>query len=276
MIDNIKDTTKLANGVEMPWLGLGTWKASEGGEVEQAIQWALELGYRSIDTASAYNNERGVGSAIRDSGIPRNEIFVTTKLWNDDQGYDQALRAFDESLRRLGLDYVDLYLIHWPVRGKVHDSWRALEQIYKEERARAIGVSNFMQHHLQHLLEQAQIQPTVNQIEFHPELQSPELFQFCHDRQIRIEAWSPLIRGKVFEIPALQEIAAKYSKTPGQITLRWQLQRGVVTIPKSVTREHIESNAGLFDFHLEADDMSRIDDLNKDQRMGPDPDTFAW
>jgi diketogulonate reductase-like aldo/keto reductase len=191
MSNAITDTTTLNNGVEMPWFGLGVWQV-EGGSTESVVRMALDAGYRSIDTAKAYNNEEGVGRAVRASGIPRDKLFVTTKLWNGDQGYDTALAAFDASLERLGLEYVDLYLIHWPVQGKFKDSWRALEEIYDSGRARAIGVSNFNNHHLEELLEEARVTPAVNQMEFHPFLQIPDAVAFCADLGIQFEAWRPL------------------------------------------------------------------------------------
>ncbi len=275
MLETLHETTTLNNGVEMPMLGMGTYKADQGGEVEQAVRWALELGYRSIDTASAYENEAGVGQAIRDSDVSREDIFVTSKVWNDDQGYDETLRAFDDSLQRLRLDYLDLYLVHWPVRGEVHDTWRALETIYNEGRVKSIGVSNFLQQHITRLLDDAEIVPMVNQIEFHPHLQQPQLLDFCIQHEIQMEAWSPLMKGEVFDLSELQRIGEKYSKSPGQVTLRWQMQRGIVTIPKSVQREHLESNSRVFDFELTDDDIDAINALDQDRRTGPEPATFA-
>lgn len=276
MFDGIHDTTTLQNGTKMPVFGLGTFKAAEGEEVEQAVRWALEIGYRSIDTASAYNNESGVGRAVSQSGIPRKEIFVTTKLWNDDQGYDKTLKAFDESLQRLQMDDVDLYLVHWPVRGKISETWRAFESIYEQGKAKAIGVSNFLENHLRELLENAKVTPMVNQIEFHPHLQQPSLIDFCAGKNIQVEAWSPLMKGKVFPLPELQRIGEKYGKSAGQVTLRWQLQRGIVTIPKSVKREHIESNSQVFDFTLTEDEIKAINSMDQNRRTGPDPATFAY
>jgi diketogulonate reductase-like aldo/keto reductase len=239
------------------------------------VAWALELGYRSIDTAAAYGNEAGVGRAIRASGVPREKIFVTTKLWNDDQGYDATRRALDASLKRLGLDYVDLYLIHWPGR-KSKDSWRAMEELRAEGKARSIGVSNFLPQHLEDLLSIATIVPTVNQIEFHPYLQQPDVLAFCAERNIRVEAWSPLMRGKVVEVPLLKELGAKHGKSPAQVVLRWNLQRGLVTIPKSVRRERLAANADLFDFTLSDDEVQAINRLDRGERMGPDPATFGF
>ena len=272
MAESIQDTVTLHNGVAIPWLGLGTWKATEGGDVEQAIATALELGYRSIDTATVYGNEAGVGRAIAESDVPREEIFLTTKVWNSDQGYDAALRAFDASLERLGVDSVDLYLVHWPVPGKYKETWKALEQIYRDGRARAIGVSNFLEHHLRDLLVEAEIVPMVNQIELHPHLVQPELLAYCREQRIRVEAWSPLMRGEVFEIPTIREIAETHGKTPAQVVLRWDLQHGAVTIPKSVRREHIAANADIFDFQLSDEQMRALDALDQHRRNGPDPD----
>ncbi len=270
----IQDCVTLANGVGMPWLGLGVFRAEDGEEVKKAIAWAFELGYRGIDTAAVYGNEQGVGEAVRASGLPRDQIFVTTKVWNNDQGYDETLRAFDASLERLGMDRVDLYLVHWPVTGKFRDTWRALERIYADGRSRAIGVSNFLLNHLEDLLAKAEVVPHVNQVEFHPRLLQPELLQYCERHGIRLEAWSPIMRGKVNDIPALVEIGRKYGKTAAQVTLRWDLQHGVVTIPKSVRKERIAENADVFDFALTEDEMQTIDALDRGERLGPDPNTF--
>ncbi len=259
----------------MPWLGLGVYQVREGKEVINAVLHALSKGYRSVDTAALYGNERGVGQAIKESGLPREELFITTKLWNSDQGYDNALKAFELSLNKLGLDYVDLYLIHWPVKGKYLDSWRALERLYKEGCVRAIGVSNFQIHHLQDILQSSEVIPAVNQVERHPLLNQRELLDFCQANQIQLEAWSPLMRGKL-DLPLIKELAARYNKSPAQIILRWDLQQGVVVIPKSVTPHRIEENASIFDFELSTEDMARIDSLNKNQRLGPDPDNFNF
>lgn len=267
---------KLYNGVEMPWLGLGVFRSKEGQEVENAVKVALETGYRSIDTAAAYQNERGVGKAIRESGIPRKEIFITTKIWNSDQGYQSTFRAFEKSLERLQTDYIDLYLIHWPKGELSVETWKAMEGLYEQGRIRAIGVSNFLLHHLKHLMEGAHIKPMVNQVEFHPELIQPELLKFCQDNQIQTEAWRPIMEGKVNEIPVFQALSVKYQKSPVQIVLRWDIQKGVVTIPKSVTPERIRHNADIFDFELSAEDITKIDSLDKCARMGADPDNFNF
>ncbi|MFD1957878.1 aldo/keto reductase [Paenibacillus thailandensis] len=269
----IQDTVRLHNGVHMPWVGLGVWQTPEGKQVEQAVLHAIGAGYRSIDTATLYENEEGVGRAVRESGVKRDELFVTTKVWNADQGYENTLRAFEDSRRRLKLDVIDLYLVHWPVAGKYIETYRALEKLYKDGYVRAIGVSNFMVPHLENLLAQAEIKPMVNQVEFHPRLTQPELQSFCKEQGIQLEAWSPLMQGHL-DIPLLQELAAKYGKSPAQIVLRWDLQKGIVTIPKSVRKERIEENANLFDFELSDADVAEIDALNEGKRFGRDPFTF--
>ncbi|MBN2910327.1 aldo/keto reductase [Polycladomyces sp. WAk] len=260
----------------MPWLGLGVWRAQEGGEVENAVKTAIRIGYRSIDTAAMYGNEAGVGRAVRESGVRREELFITTKVWNTDQGYDSTLAAFEASLQRLGIDYVDLYLIHWPVAGKYKETWKALEKIYRDGRARAIGVSNFQVHHLEDLMADAEIKPMVNQVEFHPYLTQVELREYCSQHGIQVEAWRPLMKGEVANVPEIRELAVKYGKTPAQIVLRWNLQHGVVTIPKSVSESRIRENANLFDFELSQEDMAKLDGLNRNQRFGPDPDNFDF
>jgi diketogulonate reductase-like aldo/keto reductase len=275
MITGLADTVTLNNGVKMPRMGLGVWQVDEGREVEQSVLAALRAGYRSIDTAAAYGNEVGVGKAIRESGIPRGELFVTTKLWNAHHGYDSTLRAHEASLKKLGLDYVDLYLIHWPVKGKYLETWRAFETLYKEGRIRAIGVSNFHIHHLEDVLEKFPTVPAVDQIELHPLLAQKELREFCAKHGIQVEAWSPLMQGRL-NIPVLADIAKKHGKSPAQVVLRWDLQSGIVTIPKSVHEARIIANADVFDFELSADEMAAIDALDKGQRLGPDPDNFNF
>ncbi|MBY6037762.1 aldo/keto reductase [Fictibacillus nanhaiensis] len=272
MVSSIHDRAVLHNGVHMPWLGLGVYKAEDGDEVIQSIKWALDAGYRSIDTASLYDNEAGVGQAIRETNVPREDLFITTKVWNTDQGYEKTLAAFDASLERLGLEYVDLYLVHWPVPGKYKETWRALEKIYYDGKAKAIGVSNFKQHHLEDLIAEAQIKPMVNQVEYHPRLTQEELITYCKEQGIQVEAWRPLLKGEIFEEPTLVELAKKHNKSVAQIILRWDIQNGVVTIPKSVTKHRIEENGHIFDFELTAEDMSRISALNQDKRNGADPD----
>lgn len=276
MAKHIKDKTVLANGVEMPWLGLGVWKAQVGGEVENAVKAALETGYRSIDTAAVYKNEEGVGKALAESEVPREELFITTKVWNDDQGYETTLKAFEESRKKLGLEYIDLYLIHWPVKGKYKETWRTMEKLYKEGLIRAIGVSNFHVHHLKDLISDAEIKPMVDQIEFHPYLTQKELLSFCKEEQIQMEAWSPLMQGEFVGVDLLKELAEKYGKTPAQIILRWDLEHGVVTIPKSVKEHRIQENANLFDFELSQEDMDRVDGLHRNHRFGSNPDNFDF
>ena len=276
MITSMKDCTLLNNGLKMPWLGFGTWQIPDGKEVEHSVRSALEIGYRSIDTAAAYENERGVGKAIRESGIPREDIFLTTKVWNDDQRERRTLAAFEESLQRLGTEYVDLYLVHWPVKGCYQETWQVMEEIHQSGRAKAIGVSNFMIHHLEDILSDSQIVPAVNQIEFHPFLVQPELLKFCQEHQIQVEAWSPLMQGKIVNEPSVLRMAEKYQKTPAQIVLRWDLQHEVVTIPKSVRLDRIVENAQIFDFELSEVDMNVLDALDQGKRVGPDPDNFGF
>lgn len=280
MIKNLQDTVTLHNGVKMPGFGLGVFKVEEGQELVAAVKAAIRHGYRSIDTAAVYQNEAGVGTAIREaieeSLVNREELFVTSKLWNADQGYDSALAAFEASMDKLGLEYLDLYLIHWPVKGKYKESWRALETLYREGRVKAIGVSNFQIHHLQDVMEGAEIKPMVNQVEFHPRLTQKELLQFCREQGIQLEAWSPLMQGELLNDPVLQEIGAKYGKTVAQVILRWDLQHGVITIPKSTKEARIIENASIYDFSLSEEEMNRIDGLNEDRRVGPDPDNFNF
>ena len=275
-ISNISDCTILSNGVGMPWLGLGVWQSTDGVEVENAVLWALEAGYRSIDTAAIYGNEGGVGNALKSSPIPREEVFITTKVWNSDQGYQSTLAALDLSLKKLKTDYVDLYLVHWPVKGQYIETWQAMEAIYDQGKARAIGVSNFMVHHLKDLIQNCQILPMVNQVEFHPYLIQPHLLEFCQRQQIQLEAWGPLMKGNFEEVKELGLLAEKYNKSPSQILVRWDLQQGVVTIPKSVKLSRIQSNADIFDFELDAEDMTMLNALDKEYRFGPDPDNFNF
>jgi diketogulonate reductase-like aldo/keto reductase len=258
----------------MPWLGLGVHRVSDGQEVEQAVRNALQIGYRSIDTASVYGNERGVGEAMRESGVPREDIFLTTKVWNDAQRERRVLVAFEESLERLGADYVDLYLVHWPVVGRSQETWQVMEEIYQSGRAKAIGVSNYLVHHLDDLLPNTQTVPTVNQIEFHPCLVQPDLLAYCQDHKIQVQAWSPLMVGQILSEPAVQKLADKHQKTPAQIVLRWDLQHQVVTIPKSVHANRLAENTQIFDFELSEADMNTLDALDEGKRVGPHPDTF--
>jgi 2,5-diketo-D-gluconate reductase A len=270
-------TIAFNNGVEIPQLGFGVWQVPED-EVVAAVRTALEVGYRSIDTAAAYRNEEGTGRAIAESGIDRDQVFVTTKLWNSEQGYDSTLAAFDESVKKLGLEYVDLYLIHWPSphRDKYVETWKAFERLLADGRVRSIGVSNFQQAHLQRLFDETDIVPALNQIELHPNLQQQPLREFHAQHGILTEAWSPLASGgDVLTDPAIAKLAEKYGKTPAQVILRWHLQLGNVVIPKSVTPSRIKENFELFDFELTADDLAAFAPLEKGFRTGPDPDTFT-
>lgn len=277
MISSLKSTTTLHNGVKMPWVGLGVFLVKDGEEVVNSVKTALEAGYRSIDTAAVYKNEEGVGKAIAESNIPREELFITTKLWNADQGYEETLKAFDVSMEKLGLDYLDLYLIHWPLpsHGKYVETWRALEKLYKAGRVRAIGVSNFKVHHLEDIMANCEIKPMVNQVEYHPRFNQRELHDFCKKNQIQLEAWSPLMQGGLLDEPVLVEIANKYNKSTAQVIIRWDIQTGVVTIPKSVKPHRIAENADVFDFELSQEDMDKINALNQDKRMFADPDEFS-
>ncbi|WUD71197.1 aldo/keto reductase [Streptomyces sp. NBC_00510] len=265
----------LNNGVTMPQLGFGVFQVPDA-DTAAAVTSALESGYRSIDTAAIYGNEAGVGQALAASGIARDELFVTTKLWNGDQGYDSTLAAFDASLAKLGLDHVDLYLIHWPApaRDTYLDTWRAFEKIHAEGRARAIGVSNFQPAHLQRLIDNSDVVPAVNQVELHPQLQQAELRAFHARHGIATEAWSPLAQGAVLKDPVITGIAGRLGRTPAQVILRWHLQLGNVVIPKSVTPERIRENLDVFDFVLSDADVAAITALDNGTRIGPDPDAF--
>ncbi|WP_428909417.1 aldo/keto reductase [Niallia sp. Krafla_26] len=272
MVNSIYETVRLHNGVEMQKFGLGVYLIKERAEVKNTVKTALELGYRSIDTAAYYDNEDDVGQAIRESGIPREDIFVTTKVWNGDQGYEETLAAFEKSRNELGLDYIDLYLIHWPVQGKYLDTWRAMEKLYQEGKVRAIGVSNFQIHHLQDLIANSKEKPVVNQVELHPLLSQEPLRAFCKEHEIAVEAWSPLGRARFLDEPTITTLAEKYKKTAAQIILRWHLQNDVIIIPKSVTPSRIKENSEIFDFELSQEDMNTINQLNQNKRFGPDPD----
>lgn len=275
-ITDLQGSFELHNGVEMPYFGLGVYQSEDGSEVINAVKVALNHGYRHIDTAAIYHNEEGVGTGIRESNVDRKEVFLTSKVWNNDQGYDATLKAFDASLDRLGTDYLDLYLVHWPKGEISKDTWKALEKLYKEKRVRAIGVSNFLQHHLEDLLKSAEIVPMVNQMEFHPYLVQQDLIDFCNSKGIQYEAWSPLMQGNIFDLDIMKDLASKYNKTIAQIVLRWDLQKGVVTIPKSSKEKRIIANSDLFDFELSEEDVQLLDGLEKGKRFGPDPDNFAF
>ncbi|MXQ52436.1 aldo/keto reductase [Shimazuella alba] len=276
MINNIHSTTTLANGVKMPWFGLGVYKIPEGKEMITTVQKALEFGYRSFDTAALYQNEQGLGKAIHASSIPREDLFITSKVWNTDQGYDSTLKAFHDSLNRLQLDYLDLYLIHWPVPNLYKDTWKALETLYKEKKIKAIGVSNFQIHHLKDIMKDANVIPMVNQVEYHPKLTQNDLRTFCKQENIQLEAWSPLMRGRLQDNPVLIEIAQKHAKTVAQVILRWDLQNEVITIPKTTKVERLRENANIFDFVLTDEEMIAINGLNENLRAGQDPDNFKF
>jgi methylglyoxal/glyoxal reductase len=273
---SLSTTAALANGVKMPRIGLGVFKVEKEEELITAVKAAIEIGYRSIDTASIYGNEVWVGEAIRHSGFNREELFITSKVWNSDHGYEATLKAFNTTLEKMGLEYLDLYLIHWPVEGKYTETWRALEDLYKEGRIKAIGVSNFQIRHLENLLKTAEIQPMINQIELHPKLAQTELRDFAAKHDMHIEAWAPLMQGGLFENEILMELAEKHGKSIAQIVLRWHLQNGIIAIPKSTKPHRIKENADLFDFELSHQDMELINSLDEHLRVGPDPDNFDF
>ncbi|AWX44589.1 2,5-didehydrogluconate reductase (2-dehydro-L-gulonate-forming) [Flagellimonas maritima] len=275
-ITDLQGTFELHNGVQMPYFGLGVYLSKDGDEVISAIQEALNHGYRHIDTAAIYKNENGVGEGIKESNVNRKDVFLVSKVWNDEQGYDSTLKAFDKSLERLGTDYLDLYLIHWPKGQLSKETWKAMERLYKEKKVRAIGVSNFLQHHLEDLIAESEIVPMVNQMEFHPYLVQQNLIDFCNQHKIQYEAWSPIMQGKIFEMNEFTILAEKYHKTAAQVVLRWDLQKGVVTIPKSSKKERIIANADIFNFELSEEDMRLLDNLDKGHRFGPDPDNFDF
>jgi diketogulonate reductase-like aldo/keto reductase len=272
---NPSDTITLSSGISIPRLGLGVYQSGRGRGTEDAVGWALEAGYRHVDTAALYGNETEVGAALKRAfatGLVRREqVFVTTKLWNGDHGYDEALRAFDASFRRLGLDQIDLFLLHWPVPGRRLHSWRALERIIGEGRCRAIGVSNFMVHHLEELLRHAKTPPAVNQIELHPWCQQREVVAFCQAHGIAVVAYSPLTKGVKLNDPRLAAVARQAHRTPAQVLLRWSLQKSFVAIPKSAKRERIVENAAIFDFVLTAEQMATLDRCNEEHHVTWDP-----
>ncbi|GGA33678.1 aldo/keto reductase [Paenibacillus physcomitrellae] len=277
---NLQSTVQLNNGAQMPWFGLGVFQVEEGAELEAAVAAAIKNGYRSIDTAAIYGNEQGVGNGIRQgleaAGLKREDLFVTSKVWNADLGYEETLAAFEVSLNKLGLEYLDLYLIHWPKEGKYKAAWKAMETLYKQGKIKAIGVSNFQIHHLEDLLADAEVVPAVNQIELHPRLTQKELRDYCKQKGIQIEAWSPLMQGQLLDNEELKAIGAKYGKSVTQVILRWDIQNGIVTIPKSTKEHRIIENASIFDFELSTEDMAAIDAMNQNHRVGPDPDNFDF
>lgn len=263
----------LNNGLKMPQLGFGVWQV-EDNEAASAVEKAIQTGYRSIDTAMIYKNENGVGQGIKNSGIKREDLFITTKVWNADQGYDNTIRAFDESLERLGMDYVDLYLIHWPTPefDDYVDTYKAMEKLYNDGKVKAIGVCNFDVDHLQRLLDECDVKPVLNQIECHPYLAQKEVKEFCAKHDIFVEAWSPLMQGgDVLKDEVVQSIAKKHSKTPAQVVLRWHLDNHSIVIPKSVTPSRIEENFDVFDFELNTEDMQKLNELDRGERKGPLP-----
>lgn len=272
-ITDIKGSFSINNGVQMPYFGLGVFQSED---TTNSVLTALDCGYRHIDTASVYNNEKEVGNAIRQHDIDREEIFVVSKVWNSDQGFDSTIKAYHDSLKRLNMDYLDLYLIHWPVKNKFIETWKALEYLYQEGLVKSIGVSNFLKTHLDDLLPTCSIVPMVNQMEFHPYLVQQELVDYCNQKGIQYEAWSPLMRGKILDIELLKNLSKKYNKSIVQIVLRWNLQKGVVTIPKSSNPDRIKSNADIFDFELSPEDMNLINALNRNLRIGPDPNNFNF
>jgi 2,5-diketo-D-gluconate reductase A len=270
-------TVTLNNGVEIPQLGFGVFQI-EPENTREAVLAALETGYRHIDTAEMYGNEKQVGEAVRDSSVPREEVFVTSKLNNGYHAYDDALSAFARSLDDLGFDYLDLFLVHWPLPGvgDFVETWRAMEEIYRSGRAKAVGVSNFKESHLRRIFTETDVVPAVNQVEIHPYLAQDDLRAFDTEHGIATEAWSPIAQGKVLDDPVITSIGERLGRTPAQVTLRWHLQRGDIVFPKSVTRSRVEENFRLFDFELTGQDMAAITSLDRGERTGPDPDTFNW
>jgi diketogulonate reductase-like aldo/keto reductase len=274
-MNDIKSTVLLNNGIEMPVIGLGVFKIGDGNPVKDVVSFALKSGYRAIDTASVYGNETGVGEGIRESGINREEVFVTSKAFTNEMGYQETIEAYNRSLEKLQISYLDLYLIHWPKEGKYLESYGALVDLYKEGKVKAIGVSNFHISHLKALMGNFDILPTVNQIELHPLLQQQELRDFCSLNNIAVEAWSPLMKGAL-DIPLLQEIGKKHNKSVAQIILRWHIQNNIIVIPKSVHFAYIKENLEIFDFMLSDKEMDAIATLNQNKRFGPNPDNFDF
>lgn len=268
----INSTKTLHNGVEMPRFGLGVYKMTDKEAAVEAMLTALDAGYTAIDTASIYDNEHEVGEAIRAADKKREDIFVTSKVWNTDQGYDNTLRAFEASLKRLDLEYLDLYLTHWAMPDTYEETYRAIQRLYDEKLVRAIGVSNHQQHHLEKLMAKANTKPMVNQIELHPQLTQEPLRQFCADNDIAVTSWSPLARGRLLEDPVIAKIGAEYGKSIAQVIIRWHLQHDLIVIPKSVKPERVVENADVFNFALTAEEMKMIDGLNQDWRSGTHPD----
>ncbi len=279
MINHLQDTITLNNDIQMPGMGLGVFQVENDATAEM-VKNAIEVGYRSIDTAAIYGNEVGVGEGVKQAlastGLQREDLFITSKVWNDGLSYEETITAYEESLEKLGLDYLDLYLIHWPGKEKYAESWKALEDLYEQGKIKAIGVCNFTVSHLQNLLSFARIKPVVNQVEFHPRMQQTELRSFCEQHQIQLEAWAPLMQGGLLEDATISNIATKYGKTNAQVILRWDVQNGIITIPKSVRRERMLQNADIFDFKLTDEEMALINAMNLEQRVGPNPDEFNF
>jgi len=267
----VEPVAKLKNGVVIPRLGLGVYQSPPGQTTQRAVEYALKIGYRHIDTARIYNNESDVGTALRKSGIKREDVSITTKLWNSDHGYESALRACDQSLKRLGLKYLDLYLIHWPVPEIRNESWQALTQLLRDGKCRSIGVSNYTIQHLTELFDKSEIGPMVNQVEFSPFLYQKQLLDYCEKNKIQLEAYSPLTQGEKLNHPKIQSIAKKHDKTPAQVLIRWSLQHNLVTIPKSVREERIKENSQVFDYNLTVEDMRILDSLDENFRNSWDP-----
>ncbi len=265
MKNALTQSIKLNNGIQMPFLGLGVWRTNEGEEVINSVKWAIEAGYRSIDTAKLYGNEEGVGKAVRESGLPAEDIFITTKVWNDDHGYEKTLKAFAESKKRLGLD-IDLYLVHWPYGDTYRETWKALVHLFKEGYVKAIGVSNFEQWQIDEIIEDTGVIPAVNQVELHPLLSQKELLSYSNNKGIKLTAWRPIMLG-MLDNPLLNALSKKYGKTAAQIVLRWHIQNGVVVIPKSIHKERIIENSLIFDFELSNEDVSKIDGLNQNLHL---------
>ncbi|GLC89617.1 aldo/keto reductase [Lysinibacillus piscis] len=279
MIQHLQDTITLNNGLQMPGMGLGVFQV-ENDTTAEIVKNSIEVGYRSIDTAAIYGNEAGVGEGIRralaSTDLQRTDLFITSKVWNDNLSYEETIAAYEESLEKLGLDYIDLYLIHWPGKNKYAESWKALEDLYEQGKIKAIGVCNFTIAHLQDLLTFARVIPVINQVEFHPRLQQTELQAFCQEHHIQLEAWAPLMQGGLMDNETIASIAEKHGKTIAQIILRWDIQQGVITIPKSVRIERMRENAAIFDFTLSDEEMDILNKMNEEHRVGPNPNDFDF